>query len=52
MEFIYGLLIGLGVGGVGGYMLATHIHAIAATAAKDATTVINKAAAAVNPPPV
>ena len=50
MIAFYMLLGGLGVGAVGGYLLATHIHTVAADAAKAATTAINKDAAAVNPP--
>jgi hypothetical protein len=50
MVAFYMLLVGLGAGGVGGYLLATHIHAVATAAAKEATAAINKAAAAVNPP--
>jgi hypothetical protein len=50
MTAFYMLLVGLGAGGVGGYLLATHIHSVAAAAAKSATAAINKAVDVVNPP--
>lgn len=49
MEFIYGLLIGLACGGVGGYLLATHIHSIANAAAQKAVSAIDSAVGAPKP---
>jgi hypothetical protein len=48
MDVVYGILAGVALGGVGGYMLATHIHSIANAAAARVAATANAATAALD----